>query len=287
MEFVVILIAWVLLHYIEVPASLQRDEWLVAWRLRAGTALSALSDTARVLLICALPCALIAAIEWLLAPRWAGIPLFALEMVVLLYSLGRGEFRAQLNAYLDCWQRGDYEAAYQEASRVFQLDSTLPLSSADELHVQVRRGILYMAFERWFVVVFWFYFLGPWAALFYRLLHLTLAQHSTESERALIREWLQWIEWLPARILGLAFSITGNFVACFGVWREYLASFTAIPQLLAAYTEHALMGMVADSTSDGDQFPERAVLELRELDALLARSAIAWLVMFALLQMLR
>ena len=287
MEFLVILIAWVLLHNIEFPAALQRDDWLVAWRLRAKTALGALPDAARVLLICALPCALIAAIEWLFASHWAGIPLFLLELGVLLYSLGRGEFRAQLSAYLACWQRGDFEAAYQEAARVFKLDAQAPLTSAGELHAQVRRSILYMVFERWFAVVFWFYFLGPWAALFYRLLHLTLAQHSSDSERALIREWLQWIEWLPARILGLAFAITGNFVACFGVWRQFLAGFTAIPELLVVYTERALAGAIAEPESDGGHFPERAAAELQELDALLARSAIAWLVMFALLQMLR
>jgi hypothetical protein len=34
-------------------------------------------------------------------------------------------------------------------------------------------------------------------------------------------------------------------------------------------------------------FEQRAALELLELDALVARSAIAWLVMFALLQLLR
>jgi len=236
------------------------------------------------LLICALPCLLIAAIEWLLAPHWAGLPLFILELVVLMYSLGRGEFRAQLSAYLACWQRGDYQAAYEEASRIFPLD---PLSSAGELHAQVRRGILYMSFEHWFAVVFWFYFLGPWAALFYRILHLTLSQHSSDHERELIREWLRWIEWLPARIVGLAFAITGNFVACLGVWRENLPGFRAVPQLLVAYTECALTGIIADPERDGAIFPERAVIELRELDALLARSAIAWLVMFALLQMLR
>lgn len=287
MEFLVILIAWALLHNIEFPAIAQRDEWLVAWRLRAGAALNALADPLRLLLICALPCLLVAAIEWLLAPHWAGLPLFVLELIVLMYSLGRGEFRAGLSAYLACWQRGDYQAAYEDASRVFDFDPQASLTNPGELHAQVRRGILYMAFERWFAVVFWFYFLGPWAALFYRILHLTLSLHSPDEERALIREWLRWIEWLPARILGLAFAITGNFVACFGVWRENLPGFRATPQLLVAYTECALTGIIADPERDGANFPERAVIELHELDALLARSAIAWLVMFALLQMLR
>lgn len=293
MEFLVILIAWALLHNIELPALIKREEWLVAWRLRAGAALSALNDPLRLFLICALPCLLIAAIEWLLAPHWAGLPLFVLELAVLMYCVGRGEIRAQLSSYLACWQRGDYQAAYEDASRVFNFDAKgnfdeqASLTNAGELHAHVRRGILYMAFERWFAVVFWFYFLGPWAALFYRILHLTLLQHSADSERALIREWLRWIEWLPARILGLAFAITGNFAACLGVWRDNLPGFKAIPQLLVDYTVSALGGSIADPERDGTNFPERAVLELRELDALIARSAIAWLVMFALLQMLR
>ena len=287
MEFLVILITWALLHNIEFPALLQRDEWLVAWRLRAGSALGALPESGRLLLICALPCLLVALIEAALASHWAGIPRFLLELVVLVYSLGRGEFRARINAYLECWQRGDYEAAYQEASRAFDFDAQAPLTSPGELHAQVRSGIIYLAFERWFAVVFWFYFLGPWAALFYRLLHLVSAQHSTDSERTLIREWLQWIEWLPARILGLAFAVTGNFVACVGAWREHVASFTAIPRLLVTYAGRALTGLIADPEADGGLFPARAVVELRELDALLARAAVAWLVLFALLQVLR
>ncbi len=284
MEFLVILIAWALLHNIELAAPAKRDEWLVAWRLRAATALSALADPLRLFLICALPCLLVAALEWLLAPHWAGLPLFILELVVLMYSLGRGEFRAQLSAYLACWQRGDHQAAFEEASRIFPLE---PLTNSGELHAQVRRGILYMAFEHWFAVVFWFYFLGPGAALFYRILHLTFAQSTSDHERTLIGEWLRWIEWLPARIVGLAFAITGNFVACLGVWRESLPGLRPVPDLLVAYTESALTGIIADPERDGGNFSERAVIELRELDGLLARSAIAWLVMFALLQMIR
>jgi AmpE protein len=152
------------------------------------------------------------------------------------------------------------------------------------LHAQVRRGILYLAFERWFAVVFWFYFLGPWAALFYRILQLTLVQHSPEIDRQLIRQWLQWIDWLPVRLLGLAFAVTGNFARCFAVWRHHLTGFTPVPELLVIYSEQSID---ASEPAETVAFADRASAELQELDGLIARSTIAWLVMFALLQMLR
>lgn len=285
MEFLVILIVWALVTNVELPMGLQRDEWLVAWRLHAGEALGPLPDIARLLVIIGLPCLLVAALEWVLSPRWAGIPLFALELAVLLYSIGRSDFRIRLHAYFAAWQRGDHEAAYQEAAQALDLDPATPINNAAELHAQVRRGILYLAFERWFAVVFWFYFLGPWAALFYRLLQLTLTQHSPEPDRQLVRQWLLWIEWLPARLLGLAFAVTGNFAQCFGTWRQHLAGFTPVPDLLVEYSEQAIDATAARSESA--PFTERASAELHEIDALLARSAIAWLVMFAVLQMLR
>jgi AmpE protein len=285
MEFLVILIVWALATNVELPVGLQRDEWLIAWRLHAGEALSALPDIARVLLICAAPCLLVAALEWVFSARWAGVPLFALELVVLLYSIGRSDFRVRLHAYFAAWQRGDYEAAYQEAAQVLEFDKNAVITDAAELHAQVRRGILYLAFERWFAVVFWFYFLGPWAALFYRILQLTLAQHSAEGDRQLIRQWLLWIDWLPVRLLGLAFAVTGNFARCFGVWRHHLAGFAPVPELLVSYSEQAVDAVAA--RAEAVPFAERAASELHELDGLLARSSIAWLVMFALLQMLR
>ncbi|MDB6061456.1 MAG: hypothetical protein JWM78_1559 [Verrucomicrobiaceae bacterium] len=285
MEFIVILIVWGLATNVELPVGLQRDEWLIAWRLRATEALSALPAAARLLLICGLPCLLIAVLEWILSPRWAGIPLFALELAVLLYSIGRSDFRIRLHAYFSAWQRGDYEAAYQEAAQVLALNPAAAVTDATQLHTQVRRGILYLAFERWFAVVFWFYFLGPWAALFYRLLQLTLAQHASEDDRLIVRQWLTWIEWLPVRLLGLAFAVTGNFASCFGTWRHHLAGFTPVPDLLVVYSEHAIDA--AAVRNESLPFSERAAEELHELDGLLARSTIAWLVMFALLQMLR
>ena len=286
MEFLAILLTWALVRTIGVPSGLQRDDWLLAWRLRANTAFATLPAEARLVAVAALPCLLIGLFEWVLGARWASLPLFALEVLVLIYSLGRGDFQVQLSRYLACWQRGDLEAAYQEAVSAMGVDAGQAIGSAADLHAQVRRRVLYLAFERWFAVVFWFYFLGPWAALFYRIVHL-LRAHSPAADRLLLERWLTWIEWLPARLLGLAFALTGNFANCIGAWREHLSEWLAVPGLLASYAAHALDSAVANAAEDGSHFVERAANELAELVALLSRSFIAWLLLFALLQMLR
>lgn len=286
MEFLVILLTWALVRTAGVPSGLQRDDWLLAWRVRGNSAFASLNADTRLGLLIAVPCLLIALLEWLFGSHLAGLPLFALELVVLIYSLGRGDFQAQLGRYLGCWQRGDVEAAYQEAVAAVSVDAAQPIVSAAGLHAQMRRSVLYLAFERWFAVVFWFYFLGPWAALAYRLVHL-LCAHGADGDRAILRRWLTWIEWLPARLLGLAFALTGNFGRCIVAWREHLADTVPVPDLLAGYSIHALDGEVASEIEDGNHFIARAAHELREVLGLLSRSFIAWLLLFALLQILR
>jgi AmpE protein len=286
MEFLVILLTWALVRSAGVPSGLQRDDWLLAWRVRANAAFGSLDAQWRLALLIALPCLLIALLEWIFGSRLAGLPLFALELVVLIYSLGRGDFQAPLGRYLGCWQRGDMEAAYQEAIVAVGIEAGRPVVDAAGLHAEVRRSVLYIAFERWFAVVFWFYFLGPWAALAYRLVHL-LCAHGAEADRIVLRRWLVWIEWLPARLLGLAFALTGNFARCIVAWREHIAATLPVSDLLAVYSTHALDGEVANEPEDGAHFIVRAAHELREVVGLLSRSCIAWLLLFALLQMLR
>jgi AmpE protein len=286
MEFLVILLTWALVRNAGVPSGLQRDDWLLTWRARANDFFSGLAREVRLGLTIGVPCLAILLLEWLFGSHLAGLPLFALELVVLIYSLGRGDYKAQLGRYLGAWQRGDLEAAYQEAVTAVGVDASQSIVSAGGLHNQMRRSVLYLAFERWFAVVFWFYFLGPWAALAYRLVHLLIG-HSAEDDRALLRNWLFWIEWLPARLLGLAFALTGNFASCIVAWREHLAATVPVPDLLAGYSMHALEGEVASELDDGPHFIARAAHELREVVELLSRSFIAWLLLFALLQMLR
>jgi AmpE protein len=287
MEFFVILTAWLLLQWLGPSSALHRDHWLHHWYLRAGSALSAMPLAPRLLLVCLLPALAVALLALLLEPVLGGVPLFLLQLLVLTYALGRGDFNAQLDAYLARWQRGDLEAAYREALRAGVVTDSDSMSIGDgvALHREMRAAIAYSGFERWFAVVLWFYLLGPAAALFYRTLQLLLRDGCVSGEeRRLIARWLLWIEWLPARLLGLAFAVTGNFVTCFRCWREHFLALVPTRALLAAYAERALGG-ANDAAADGQALVVAGAVELNELRDLLRRSAICWLVALALLQL--
>jgi AmpE protein len=292
MTFIVILVAWLLLQWLGPGFMRPHDRWVVAWHLRAGNALAALPVRERLLLIAALPGVLVAVAAWLLSPWLWGLLLFPLDLLVLAYSLGRGDYHTELDRYLERWQRGDLEAAYQIARAPEGVglndEEIQPTDDAQQLHLQVRRAALYVGFERWFAVVFWFFVLGPGVALIYRLLHLLSHIHAAdEAERAYLRRWLEWLDWLPARLLGLAFAVTGNFVNGFRAVREQFISALSVRDLLPLFAEQSVPAAIAGSQElGGEHFVELAANELRELRDLLRRSALCWLVVLALVQML-
>lgn len=292
MEFLVILTAWALQRLLGPASPLHRDRWLAYWHQRAGDALAALPPPARLLAIAALPCLALQFAAWLLAPWLAGSLLFLLQLVTLLYSLGRGDLDAALHAYLERWRRGDFEAAYRELEDPAEAIQAAPAgerpaAAVDDragLHAAMRGALVYAGFERWFAVVFWFFLLGPAAALFYRLLQLSARLPNAPAvESALLQRWVAWLEWLPARLLGLAFAVAGNFVGCFRAWRGTLMARLPTRELLLAYADQALAPDRAGG--EGPGWEQRAVDELVELRALLARAAVAWLVLFALVQL--
>ena len=78
-----------------------------------------------------------------------------------------------------------------------------------ELHKYVFTAIVYLGFERWFVVIFWYLFLGPSGALAYRLDFL-YSRHPCTDEASIAKQFqrlMHWVEWLPAQLLGLSFAL--------------------------------------------------------------------------------
>lgn len=291
MEFLVILTAWLLLQWLGPSSALHRDGWLSQWYGFANGALAPLPQPLRLLAIVLLPALLVALLALLVAPLLGGVLLFLLQLLVLGYSLGRGDFNSAIDAYLERWQRGDFQAAYQVVAQQAAPAAAGDVDGIDDcaaLHRQMRGHIAYGGFERWFAVVFWFFLLGPAAALLYRTLQLLQSNGlGGDEEQAWLARWLLWLEWAPARLLGLAFAITGDFVGCFRVWRESLAGLMPTRALLARYQQAALPGVIAEDNGCAEPaYLLSAAREVDELRDMLRRSAIAWLVALAILQLL-
>lgn len=284
MEFFAIVIVLAAVQLWGSGGAVQQDAWfeslcrklqsLSGARLRVGIAVG-------------LPVIALLLVQGLLWSILLGIPLLLLYVVVLLYSLGRGDFSSRLNLYLDCWRRGDLQGAYERALTLDDFDVDVNIDNARELHQAVRRALFYQGFERWFAVIFWFVLLGPAAALAYRLLFLLAnGEKFEQADREPAATALFYVEWIPVRVIGFTFSLIGNFDRSFAAWREQLTEARSAAELVDAWGGLALSEPVPDSLMDGEQFTSAAANELNAVQMLLFRSLACWVVVIALLQMI-
>lgn len=284
MEFLAILIAWAAVQFWGSGGVVQQDAWLARWR---GVLSGLGSSSLRLGLSIALPLAVLALLLGLFQGVLFGLIEFLLWTLVLLYSLGRGDFQILLRMYRNSWLHGDLAGAYHHGQ---SFSAELCESGADnalQLHHSVRRAILYQGFERWFVVVFWFVLLGPLPALAYRLLFLVLADGKTaQDERNLAAQLVFYLEWLPVRVLGFSFGLVGNFECCMVRLRKLAGTAQPALEVLDELAECAVPDIRQDSQVDGEQFTRDALLELDAIQNLLTRSLVAWIVVIALLQLI-
>lgn len=218
------------------------------------------------------PVLLLALLLHVLQPIAYGLLALPVHLLVLLYSLGRGDAKAALGPLRDAWRRDDEQGALHVAERDLGLRAEQPA----ELSRQVQGHLLWQAYQSFFAVIFWYFLLGPAAALAYRLLALTV-EHSRQVRVQTLAERLRhWLDWLPVRALGISFALVGNFVAVSRVMLHELLN-----GQLPAEPWVAHLGRVADDIPEDDS-ADQANQRLDSLWELLLRSAVLWYVVFAL-----
>ncbi len=283
MDFFAILIAWAAVQFWGSGGVVQRDEWFEHLQTLA---LKIPVKSLRLLVVFALPVISVFAVLWLISPLLFGLPLFILSVAILLYSLGRGDFQIHLKLYLNSWQRGDLEGAYQHGRSFSHELCDSGVDNASQLHHSVRKAIFYQGFERWFAVVFWFVLLGPTGALAYRLLFMLAASSRLPQEdRDAAANALFYLEWAPVRLLGLAFAIVANFDTCIGVWRQHMSGDQPSADVLDDIGMKSLPIYIPDGQIDGEQFVKSAADELTAVQLLLSRSLLCWVCVVAILQL--
>lgn len=129
-----------------------------------------------------------------------------------------------------------------------------------------------------FGVIFWFLLMGPLGALIYYATHMftmyiqdnTLGQ-KTDKGVAVLRYWL---DWLPARLLGLSVALVSSFLTVIPLWlRDLAAPVADTSECLIGWCEKAI---------------ERAVLETGQyekvaMSSLLDRALCLWLAVLLLI----
>lgn len=282
MEFFAVLIAWGAVQFWGSGAIVQNDNWFTS--LRRGVA-RVKGGTPRLLLTLS-PLLLLALVMFLLGPILFGLPAFLLSVIVLLYSLGRGDFQVQLRLYLNSWQRGDLQGACHHGEYFDPELRGCGAENALQLHRTVRKAVFYHGFERWFAVVFWFFLAGPVFALCYRLLFLLARDDDTpQEERDLAFRALYYFEYIPVRLLGFAFALIGHFDHCFPEWRKLSLAELPSAEYLDQLGATCLPTASVDGGQNDSEFVKRAADELHAAQLMLSRSLLCWVGVMALIEL--
>ncbi|KII32505.1 MULTISPECIES: regulatory signaling modulator protein AmpE [Pseudomonas] len=242
------------LHKLESSPRLTKRPWLV------------------LVVMVLLPVALLGLLLVVLDPVAYGLLALPVHLLVVIYSLGRGDLLGGLGPFRDAWRREDLQAAAHVAKR----DLDICADSGEQLLERVEAHLLWEAYQSFFAVIFWYFLLGPVAALAYRLLALAEehGQNPTVVERA--GQLRHAFDWLPVRLLAASFALVGNFVAVSRVMLHELLNWNiSAAQLI----EKA--GLVAGEIPAPVVGPE-GINNLDRIWELLLRAAVLWYAGFAL-----
>uniref|UniRef100_UPI003C7C7889 regulatory signaling modulator protein AmpE n=1 Tax=Pseudomonas veronii TaxID=76761 RepID=UPI003C7C7889 len=273
MSFLVLVLAVWIEKFSALRQKLQRDgRWLRELaRLESSPRLGEQPWLILALLVL-LPVAVVALLLLMLEPVGYGLLALPGHLLVVVYRLGGGDLLAGLGPFRDAWRRGDLQAAEHVAER----DLKVAADSGEQLLERVQGYLLWQAYQSFFAVIFWYFLLGPVAALAYRLLALA-SEHSQNplvAERA--AQLRHAFDWLPVRLLAASFALVGNFVAVSRVMLHELLSWD-----ISAAQLVDKVGLVAAEIpppvagADG-------INSLDRLWELLLRAAVLWYAGFAI-----
>lgn len=228
MIFLSLIVVLLLVQWWGSGAPLQYDAWFIRWlnTLNASRFI-ANAPLLHLLLAIAIPSLILAlfvyAIAMFLSANW----LFFIYVPVLLYSLGRGNFSAEVKAYIAASERGDNVIASKLTDELrggaVSEESCPDVESWPMLHSETLRVISYRGFERMFAVLFWFFILGALGALLYRLSVIYRERETVAvAHGRLAARWLWLMEWPAVRVMGLTWALVGNFETCYRCWQARL-----------------------------------------------------------------
>ena len=170
-------------------------------------------------LVCAVPVGIIA---WLLRDDWM-IAWFVFAVIVLLFSFGPRDLKAEALAFHDKAGAGDADGARAQAEVI--LGGGAPDKPKDQA-AAVEEATYRKANNRIFGVIFWFLVAGPLGPAFafgFRVLNSLRRYTSTlpggeELHRATVKLH-GVVAWVPARITSASFALAGNFDDAVNAWR--------------------------------------------------------------------
>ncbi|MDO3388370.1 regulatory signaling modulator protein AmpE [Gilvimarinus sp. SDUM040013] len=223
--------------------------------------------------------------------------LLPINVVVLLFSLGRGDFSGFLHHYLEA-AKSDNSVRAAQVLDEYNLDPQLRKERVGdswmELHAEALRVFGYRGFERMFAVIFWFMILGVAGALAYRLLILAWSRwlEVNDSRAACLERVLVWVEWPAARLMGVAWALVGNFEVCMKPWRQSCLKLVSAQTFLSGIVRGALGddqscdGNMSTTTAATRIEPAYSLSLVKNLEGMFSRALLFWVVVVAIVSVL-
>ena len=193
-------------------------------------------------------------------------------LVLLYFAWGRGDYATDLARFLARARVGD-----QEGADMLLTERARQADSDETGGRRAMRDFAYRGFSRWFPPVLYFWLLGPFAAAVYRLVELANSRSDGQFDAA-----LKLLDWLPARLLVLTFSVLGDFERTRRVLTsEAFDQSISESELLTRGIECAWHLDDASSVS-----PDSAVTAVETTQKAITRATAAWLVVISLMALL-
>lgn len=283
MKFLVIILTLALERFGDARTWLHRDAWFHTYvdaiRTRMPASSSHWLTAAMVILV---PAALVMGLLSLLKGQFYGVPELVLSVIVLFYALGRVKLEYQLDDYLAHWRAGDFQSAYHHACEFLTEPDVSESSAPEELHASVRKAYLHHALTGIFAVLFWYFLIGPSAAVLWMLCEQYVLCVKDDRDTLGIAKLQHALEWLPARILALTLTLVGNSLQPMrAVAGDFLRWNSEIDDFLARAAVPAI-DPTEIANPESAEYASEIEREWKALKAILDRCLIVCLVMSAL-----
>lgn len=305
MNFLIIVVAVLMVRQGEWIHPIQRDDWFEQW-LKQLSQIVGQKLWLALVLAAGLPVVALAWLLYVLGDYWWLT--FVINSLVLLYAIGRGSWHDECSKWVKVFAEKDLLVLKQKIAESGEVSN----DQIESTWLQARSNVLYRQLDGFYTVVFWFFMVGAPAALFYRLLHLYQQRQQGEASIGPVSDvsLLLWMmEWLPVRVMAMLFCLVGNFTTGFWVLKQIvLDGVLASTDTLARCADAALF---LDGSVDDDEILDEALADKKtrtakmiermesraleqktiglmrrysvELQALLKRSEWAFLVLIALI----
>lgn len=239
--------------------------------------------------------ALTAVLEWAAGGVLYGLATMALHLLILLFAMDRTQPGKLASEFLALWNSGERSGCVDYLAEELGARETLDPEDGAGLVAQFKRLLTYRSFERMFMMYTLYVVAGASGVVIGYVSYQLRSELCAEREEALadrVDLLISLLEWLPLRLLGITFSLVGDFTRCASLLKSQLWRFDSALQNSVLLASWARASLGEDSSSPSEPSPhadcDEAAMgrEIESLKDLLERSQLVWLVFVALITLL-